>query len=293
VLPGSYEVQFSGLSGSDLASTFYGGSSLATGTKVTVSSSATTPNINAALGTGATVSGTVTAAQGGAPLGGLPVDIVDAQGNPVAQTTTNPDGTYTFNDVPGGTWYLEFAGGRAYNGQYYATEYYLGQSTLGGSLAIKLTAGETLSNVNEALVPESTTLPGLPKVSAGRLTGLATNQAALSFRLTTGAGPAGYLLGFSIKLPKYVSWNKAALKKDIVIPGDKYTYAIKAGRLVVTFTSGKKLVNFRIKGGGIKVSRGIEAQARRRRISSEGIALIVSDTTGKLSAGSFTVKHPR
>ncbi len=77
-----------------------------------------------------------------------------------------------------------------------------------------------------------------------------------------------------------------------MIPGDKYTEAIKAGRLVITFTGGKKVVNFRIKAGGIKVSKGIEALAKKRKIDSEGIALTVSDTTGKLSAASFTVKKP-
>jgi hypothetical protein len=292
VLPGSYEVEFDGLAGSNLASTFYGGVTLATATKVTVSSGATTASVNATLAAGATVSGTVTAAQGGAPLGGLPVEVLDAQGNVVAGATTNPNGSYTLTDVPAGTWYLEFVGGHAYNGQYYATEYYLGQGTLGGARALKLTAGEALTGVNQALLAESPTLPGLPKVSLGRLSGLATNKVALSFRLTAGAGTAGYLQSFSIKLPKYVSWNKAALKKDIVIARDKYTYAIKAGRLVITFTSGKKLVNFRIKAGGIKVGKGIMAQAKARKIKSEGIALAVTDTTGKASAASFTVKKP-
>ena len=140
------------------------------------------------------------------------MEVVDAQGNVVAQTITNPNGTYTLSDVPAGTWYLEFVGGRAYNGQYYATEYYLGRARSAASLAIKLSAGEALSNVNEGLLPESTTLPGVPKLSLGRLSGLSTNKVALSFRLTAGTGPAGYLLGFSIKLPKYVSWNRAALQ---------------------------------------------------------------------------------
>ena len=118
VLPGSYEVQFAGLAGSNLASAFYGGAStLGAATKVTVSSGATTPSINGSLGVGATISGTVTAAQGGGALGGLRVEVLDAQGNVVAQSTTNPNGTYTLGDVPAGTWYLEFVGGRAYNGQ--------------------------------------------------------------------------------------------------------------------------------------------------------------------------------
>jgi hypothetical protein len=292
LLPGSYEIEFSGLAGSNLAPAYFGGSSFATSTKVTVSSGATTPNINGTLAAGATVSGTVTAAQGGAPLGGLDVRLVDGQNRLIDEATTNANGTYTLNNVPAGTWYLEFVGGRAYNGQYYETEYYIGESTLGGSLPLKLAAGQTLTGINEALMAESPTLPGLPKVSLGKLSGLSSNKVALGFRLTAGTGSAGYLLGFSVKLPKNVSWNKAALKRDIVIPGDKYTEAIKSGRLVITFTTGKKVVNFRIKAGGIKVSKAIEAQAKKRKIASEGIALVVSDTTGRLSAGSFTVKKP-
>ncbi len=276
VLPGSYEAQFAGLAGSNLATAYYGGSSLATGTKFTVSSGATAANINGTLTAGATISGTVTAAQGGAPLGGLPVEVVDAQGNMIAQTTTNADGTYTLSDVPAGKWYLEFVGGRAYNGQYYATEYYLGQSTLGGSLALNVTAGEALSNVNEALMPESTVLPGVPKVSLGKLTGLASGKVALSFRLTAGTGPAGYLSGFSIKLPKFVSWNRSALKRDIVIPRAKFTYAIKAGRLVVTFPTAVKLVNFRIKAGGIKVGKGLRGSGQAAQDQLRG------DRTGRV-----------
>ncbi|HEX3617695.1 MAG TPA: carboxypeptidase-like regulatory domain-containing protein [Solirubrobacteraceae bacterium] len=292
LLPGTYEIGFSGLAGSGLAPTYFGGSELSTAAKVTVTSGVTTPSVNGTLAAGATVSGTVTAAQGGALLGGLDVRLVDGQNRLVDETTTNANGTYTLTNVPAGTWYAEFVGGRAYNGSYYQTEYYLGESTLGGSLPLKLASGQTLAGVNEALMPESTTLPGVPKVSAGKLSGLSKNKVALSFRLTAGTGPAGYLLGFSVKLPKNVSWNKSALKKDIVIAHDKYTEAIKAGRLVITFTTGKKVVNFRIKAGGIRVTKKIETQAKKRKIASEGIALVVSDTTGRLSAGSFTVKKP-
>lgn len=292
LLPGTYEIEFSGLAGSNLATAYFGSSELATATKVTVASGVTTPSINGTLAAGATVSGTVTAAQGGALLGGLDVRLVDGQNRLIDETTTNANGTYTLTDVPAGTWYLEFVGGRAYSGQYYATEYYLGESTLGGSLPLKLTSGQTLTGINEALMAESTTLPGLPKVSLGKFSGLSTDKVALRFRLTAGSGPAGYLLGFTVKLPKNISWNKSALKRDISIPHDKYTEAIKSGRLVITFTTGKKVVNFRIKAGGIKVTKKIETQAKQRKIASEGIALVAEDTTGRLSAASFTVKKP-
>lgn len=292
LLPGSYQVGFQGLAGSNLAGAFYGGGALATATKITVSSGQTTANINALLGAGATVSGTVTAAQGGAPLGGMMVELVDAQGNVMADAFTNIDGSYTLADLPAGSWYLKFVGGRAYDGQYYATEYYLGRRGLGGSTAIKLTAGQALANVNEALLPQSTALTGLPRLSMGALWGLARNRVGLRFRLTAGAG-AGYVQAFSIKLPKYIGWNRPALRHDIVIPRDKFTYAIKAGRLVISFPSGKKLVNFRIKPGGIRVGKGIQRLAQQRRIRSEAINVVVADTTGKLSTGSFIVRNPR
>jgi hypothetical protein len=110
VFAGQYQVEFLGLSGSNLATTFYGGSTLATATKVTVASGATLPSINAQLAAAGTISGKVTAAQGGANIGGLEVQLLDAQGNVMGVTFTNPDGTYTLTGVPAGTWYIEFVG---------------------------------------------------------------------------------------------------------------------------------------------------------------------------------------
>jgi hypothetical protein len=292
VLPGTYEVELGAMVGSNLAATFYGGSTLATATKLTVSSGVETPNINGVLGVGATVSGTVTSAQGGALLGGLDIRLLDGQGRTMDETTTNVNGTYTLSDVPAGSWYLEFVGGRAYNGLYYASEYYLGQATLGGSKATKVVAGQALTGINEALMAQSSVLPGVPRLTVGRLSGLAKRKVALGFRLTAGSGTAGYLQAFTVKLPKAFSWNRGALKRDISIPGDKFTYAIKSGRLVITFATGKKVVNFRIRAGGIRVSKKIQRLAEQRKIASEGIAVAVMDTTGKVNSGAFLVKKP-
>ena len=82
-----------------------------------------------------------------------------------------------------GRWYVEFDGGRAYNGQYYATEYYLGKPTLAGAKPLAINAGVAVTGINEALLSESTTAPGLPKVSGGSLTGLSTDKVALKFKL--------------------------------------------------------------------------------------------------------------
>ncbi len=184
--------------------------------------------------------------------------------------------------MPAGTWYVEFDGGRAYNGQYYATEYYLGKPTLAGAKSLAVNPGVAVTGINEALLSESTTAPGLPKVSGGSLTGLSTDKVALKFKLAAGSGPAGYLKSFTIKLPKNVSWNKSKLKSDIVIARDTYSEAIRSGRLVITFATGKKTVSFQIKAGGITVSKGIESQAKKRKIKSEAIDVAATDTTGNV-----------
>ncbi len=292
VLAGQYQVEFLGLSGSNLATSFYGGGTLAAATKVTVASGVTVTSINGQLGAAGTVSGVLTAAQGGALVGGLEVQLLDAQGNVISTAVTNPNGTYTLTGVPAGTWYVKFVGGRAYNGQYYATEYYLGKGTLGNSKAVKVTAGQSVTGINEAVMAESTTLAGLPKVSGGSLTGLSSNKVGLKFNLAHGSGPAGYLQSFSIKLPKNVSWNKSALKKDIVCKNDVFTYAVKSGQLVITFASGKKTVSFQIKAGGITVTKSIQNQAKQHKIKSMSVGVTATDTTGKPTSLSFSVKNP-
>jgi Carboxypeptidase regulatory-like domain len=292
IFAGQYQVEFLGLAGSNLGTTFFGGSTLAAASKVTVASGAIVPSINAQLAAAGTISGKVTAAQGGANVGGLEVQLLDAQGNVMAMAFTNPDGTYTLKGVPAGTWYVEFVGGRAYNGQYYATMYYIGKGTLGNSQAVKVAAGQAVTGINEALMAESTTLAGLPKISNGSLSGLSSNKVALKFKLAAGSGPAGYLQSFAIKLPKNVSWNKSTLKKNIVIAHDTFTYVIKSGKLVIAFATGKKTVSFQIKAGGITVTKGIQNQAKKKSIKSMAIDVAVTDTTGKATSTSFTVKTP-
>lgn len=288
---GQFEVEFMGL-GSNLATTFYGAGTLGSATKVTVPTGTVVPNINGQLGAAGAVSGTVTAAQGGAKVGGLEVELLDNQGNVMTSTFTNTDGTYTLTGVPAGTWYVEFVGGRAYNGQYYASEYYLGKGTLGNSLALKVTAGQAVTGINEALMAQSTTLAGLPSLSGASLGGLSTNKVALRFNLAHGSGPAGYIQSFSIKLPKNVSWNKSALKNDIVCKNDVFTYVIKSGQLVITFASGKKTVAFQIKAGGITVTKSIQNQAAAKKIKSMNVAVAITDTTGKPTSRSVAVKNP-
>ncbi len=292
VLPGTYKVEFVPDS-TALAPQFYNGAvTLANASAVNVTSGNTTGNVSVTLAAAANVSGKVTAAQGGTALGGLEVELIDAQGHDVATTFTNADGSYTLTGVPAGTWYVKFDGGRAFNGSYYATEYYVGKATLAGAKSVAVNAGVSVTGIDQALLAEGTTAAGAPKVSGGSMSGLSTNKVGLKFKLTSGTGPAGYIKSFTIKLPKNISWNKSKLGSDIVIAHDKFTYAIKSGKLVVTFASGKKTVSFQIKAGGITVTKGIQNQAKQHKIKSEAIALGVTDTAGVTSSLSFTVKNP-
>jgi hypothetical protein len=292
VLPGSYKVEFVPSSPLVAAQYYNNSATLAGATALTVGPGSAATAINATLTSAATVSGTVTAAQGGADLGGLEVDAVDASGNVVSSTFTNANGTYALTGLPAGSWYLRFDGGQAFSGMYYTAEYYGGSATLAGSVAVKLTAGEALIDANQALMATSTVRPGAPTVASGKLSGLYNDKVALSFKLTAGSGTAGYLESFRIKLPKNVSWNKKTIKKDLVIAHDTYTEVIKSGQLLVTFPSGKKSVTVQIKAGGVTVTKSIEKLAAAHRIASYGIDVSATDTTGLTTSLSYTVKNP-
>jgi hypothetical protein len=292
VLPGSYKVEFVPSSQLVAAQYYNDSATLAGATAITVNTGQVTTAINATLASAATVSGTVTAAQGGADIGGIEVDAIDANGNQVASTFTVANGTYTLTGLPAGTWYLRFDGGQAFSGLFYTTEYYGGSATLAGSVAVTLTAGEALIDANQALMAASAARPGMPVVSGGKLSGLYDNKVALSFKLTAGTGTAGYLESFSIKLPKNVSWNKDNIAKYLVIAHDTYRETITKGRLVVTFPSGKKTVSVQIKAGGVTVTKGIEKLAAAHKIASYGIDVSATDTTGLTTSLSYTVKKP-
>jgi hypothetical protein len=320
LLPGTYKIDFGGLAPQNLAPTWFGGATESQATAVTVGAGGTTANINATLGAGATISGTVTAGQGGAVLGGMDVELLDAQGNDIEEVFSQPDGTYTLTNIPAGTWYVEFNGGIADNGQYYASEFYGGTRSQFGATAITTTAGQAVTSVNGVLLPAGVTALGLPKTSSPALSGLHNNKVALRFNVAAGAG-AGYLKTLTVGLPKHFSWNRKTLARDLSLgAGVTYTEAITSGRLVVTLTNGEPAVKFSLKAGGITVTKAIEkaaggtttkkktkkkkhdlamaAKAKKKpakpkdTIKAETINLAVADTTGVITSLPIVVKKP-
>jgi hypothetical protein len=75
---------------------------------------------------------------------------------------------------------VEFNGGLALNGQYYASEFYGGTQSEFGATAITTTAGQAVTGINGTLLPAGTTALGLPKESGAALSGLHNNKVALN-----------------------------------------------------------------------------------------------------------------
>jgi hypothetical protein len=323
LLPGTYKVQVESIPASNLAEAWYGGATQASAAGVSATAGGTTPNINITLGAGGAISGTVAAAQGGAPVGDLEVEVVDAQGNFIEDGYSLANGTYTVGDLPAGTWYVEFWGGEASNGSFYSTGFYGGKLSEAGSTPVTISAGQTVANVNGVLLPAAAGALGLPSESAAGLSGLHNNKVALKFNVAAGSG-AGYLKSLTIALPKGFSWNSGKLAADLSLgAGVTYTDQIAGGKLTIMLNSGAPNVAFSLKAGGITVTKAIEkaaggstakkktkkkkkhhlamaAKAKKKKkpakgkdtIKSETINLSVADTTGLGTSLPITIKKP-
>lgn len=75
------------------------------GTPISVTLPATTSGINFVLPPGQTISGTVTAAAGGAPIANVSINLMNASGAFVGGADTDASGTFTTGAVPPGTYY--------------------------------------------------------------------------------------------------------------------------------------------------------------------------------------------
>jgi hypothetical protein len=321
-LPGTYKLEVDGVQAEDLPASWYGGATEAQATGISVSAGATVANINVTLAAGGAISGTVVSAQGGAPLGNIAVEVLDAQGTYIQSGDTLPNGTYTIPDIPAGTWYVEFEGGQATNGSFYSPSFLGGTLTEFGATPVTVAAAQTVANVNGAMLPAGTGALGLPKESAAALSGLHNNKVALKFNLAAGTG-AGYLKTLTVGLPKGFSWNASRLTADLSLgAGVSYTDVITAGKLVITLNAGAPSVAFSLKAGGISVTKAIEkaaggstkpkkktkkkkkhdlamaAKAKKKpakakdTIKTETISLSVGDTTGLSTSLPIVIKKP-
>lgn len=148
--PGSYSVRFApeapvaGFSpggGNYLAQYYDQRASAGEADPVTVVGGRTATGIDARLAAGGTISGHVVD-DTGASVYGLLVTATDANGEFVGSSFTDESGNYSIDQLPTGTYALEFASAGAHEGPDELTRFHGGRTTLAGSTGVAVTAGE-------------------------------------------------------------------------------------------------------------------------------------------------------
>jgi 5-hydroxyisourate hydrolase-like protein (transthyretin family) len=159
----SYRVDFSPPQGSSLATEFYpSGATVQAATPVPVTVGQTTPNIDETLGAGGSISGKVTNAATGYPIGGVSVTLTDDAGNELYDDSgfsTEPDGTYDFTNLPPGSYKVEFDDATFFSKGGFAFQFYNDASTLGAASSVNVAAGQAVTGIDAAL-SEGGTLEG-------------------------------------------------------------------------------------------------------------------------------------
>jgi len=153
---GAYDVQFIPLSpyirqwygGTPHAALLAGEGSTGTGTPVSVALGTTTPNINAAVMEGGVITGTVTAADTGAPLLGATVTVSSTTGDTSVFAYVDMDGRYTTPGLPAGDYKVQFSGSWDSG---YLSEWNGNASSFDTAPSITVPASGAVANVNAVL----------------------------------------------------------------------------------------------------------------------------------------------
>ena len=177
----------------------------------------TTSGINAAMNTGAQLTGTVTRADTGANLSSITVTAYDSSGDFLGETSSATNGTYSLDALPAGTYKVGFSDGSYY--KTYLPQYYNGQPSLAAADSINLTTAQTLTGINAAVqdggqitgtVTDAATHQALTNVyvtaydSSGNYVGYAYSNSSGAYTLT-GLGTGSYRVEFNSFAGGYVS----------------------------------------------------------------------------------------
>jgi hypothetical protein len=162
--PGSYTVQFQPgcpNNGNYLAANYP--------SAVNVTYGQTKSGINIQLQTGAILSGTVTSAATSKPVSGICVSLTPTSATSnyegSGSATTGAAGTYEFNQMPTGTYFVQFSGGCGNAGSYSPQSYDNASVFLPQPIAVK--AGQSITAIDAAMQPGAT-IAGTVKSQAGR-----------------------------------------------------------------------------------------------------------------------------
>jgi molybdopterin-binding protein len=172
--PGSYHVQFSlgcNNNGNYLPATYP--------RKLKLTYGQTDSKISVQLLTGTTLAGTVTSAATGDPVKGICVYLLPGGTtnyfNP--NQVTGGAGTYTFNQMPAGTYYVQFVPGCTNSGSYAPQGYDNSNVFLPQVISVKA-AGETITGINAALQPGATITGTVTGPHGSKLSGMCVDAAS-------------------------------------------------------------------------------------------------------------------
>ena len=164
--PGSYSVQFypGCNSNANYVGVNYPGN-------VNVVGGATTPGINAALPVGAIISGKVTSAATGKPINGICVGIGTSQLGTIGLEFTDSGGDYSIDQLPVGTYQVQFSGGCGNTGSY-APQGWDNTNVLEPQNIDLSAAGQDDSDISAALQPGPVIAGTVTDSSGRRLSGI-------------------------------------------------------------------------------------------------------------------------
>jgi hypothetical protein len=175
--PGSYTVQFQPgcpNNGNYLSANYP--------TAVNVTYGQTKSGISIQMPTGATLSGTVTSAATGKPVSGICVSLNPGPTNSYegSGAITGSAGTYEFDQLPTGTYYVQFNGGCGNTGSYSPQSY--DNASVEQPQQIAVTAGQATTGINAAL-QAGADIAGSVRSQAGRgLSGICVFAAGLQYQ---------------------------------------------------------------------------------------------------------------
>ena len=112
----------------------------------------TTSGINGSLPPGATISGTVTSATTGKPLGGICVNINSTDFGTEGFSVSARDGTYSVDQLPVDTYNVQFTGGCGNRGSF-APQAYDNTNVLEPQNIDVTTAGQAITGIDAAMQP--------------------------------------------------------------------------------------------------------------------------------------------
>jgi hypothetical protein len=274
------------------------------GTAISVTSPVTTSNVNFALSTGGTITGTVTNAAGGALLQNVSIQLYNSTGTLVSSTSTDASGGYTVSGLAPGSYF-----GKTSNSQGYVDQLFNGKPCIGGFCSVTtgtpvaVTDGTTTANINFALTAGGV-ITGTVTAAAGGapiqgmalfvynssgsyIPGVNTTNASGVYTLPT-LPPGNYFLGTSSQgfrdqpTLNYVD----QLYNGITCPGG--TCTLTSGT-PITVTGGATTsgINFALAGGG-RISGTVTAGGA----SVDSVHVTIYNSSGAAVASYFPCCSP-